>query len=392
MQPPLAPPPRWQRILSTLRIGPRLAFSHALLILMMLVIGGYGAYSVRALAQELARTADDSLVKVENVERIVQDVQAIAAATRDLLLLDESRQIKKQRELITASRAGIREAGRRLATLAPDAREAETLQKAGAAQVAFLAAVDKFLQTVDGGNPDEARATLVVDVRPAQKAYQAQLKALSQMQFDLARQLAREGEQTARRAQVAALVLVAVALVVGAVAALLIARSILQPVNAARETALAIAAGDLAHRVAIEGRDEVADMLVAIGRMQQQLSNVIAQVDEAAHGVAGNARQLLASNEQLSDRTSRAGAHLQQTASSIEQISSTLQTSSDVALRAADLAREARSAASAGGESVQSVIVTMQQIAVWSMIIRDIIGVIDGICFQTNILALNAAV
>jgi methyl-accepting chemotaxis protein len=389
-----APPPRfhWHRILARLRIGPRLALSHALLILMMLIVGGYGAYSVRGLAGELARTADVSLVKVENVERIVQDVQTIAAATRDLLLLDESRQIKKQRELIETARAGIREAGQRLSALTADAAEGKTLAHAQAAQTAFLAAVDKFLRTADAGNPDEARAALVVDVRPAQKAYQSQLKALSQAQFDLARQLAREGEQTARRAQAVAMALVAVALVAGGLAALLIARSILQPVNAARETALAIAAGDLEHRVAIGGHDEVAEMLGAIGRMQQQLCTVISQVDAAAHGVAGNARQLLASNEQLSDRTSRAGAHLQQTASSIEQISSTLQTSRDVALRAADLAREARTAASAGGESVQSVIVTMQQIAEWSMKIRDIIGVIDGISFQTNILALNAAV
>jgi len=374
------------------RIGTRLAFSHALLIVLLLCIGGQGAYVARQLASDLGHTADEGLVKLRLANEVSQHVQTIAAATRDLLLLDEARQIKKQQALIAQSRQDIDAAWKAMdAHMAAEAERA-TLQQAQAGHAGFIKALDKFLQACAEGNPDDARASLVMDLRPAQKAYQEQIRTLAQGQFDAAKQRARDGEASAQVATWVTLALVLCGTALGLGAAWLITRSILQPVNEARDTARAISAGNLGHRCNVQGRDEMSDMLQALAQMQDTLSTVVTDVSSAAQAVAGNSQRIEHSNAQLSDRTARSSAHLQQTASSIEQITSTLKGTSDLSVSAARIATETRTAADAGGAAVQSVIDSMQHIAASSLKIREIINVIDSISFQTNILALNAAV
>jgi methyl-accepting chemotaxis protein len=122
------------------------------------------------------------------------------------------------------------------------------------------------------------------------------------------------------------------------------------------------------------------------------ISDSILRVRQAADAVHTAASEIAAGNQSLSDRTEQAAANIQQTAASVEQIASSIQTSSGNAHNANQLAREASDVASAGGDAVSRVITTMSDIQQSSRKITDIIGVIDGIAFQTNILALNAAV
>ncbi|MCH7343234.1 methyl-accepting chemotaxis protein [Pelomonas sp. CA6] len=378
--------------LSGLRIGQRLALSYALLILLLIVIGAYGAQNASRLAGDLDKTANSSLVKISAANSLEGNVNVIAAAARDLLLLDEARQIKKQKAAIDGA---LQDSEKQLGSLESsltDGKDKEIAGQVRERQGKFFAAVAKFLKIQQDGSPDEARESLITDVRPAQQAYQQGLKALADLQFQNAHALAESGAALAGRSVIVTGVLVLMAVLVGGGGGLMIARSIILPAQKAKDAAQAISSGDLSRHIEVRGQDELAQMLAAMRDMQQALSGVVSSVSAAAGEVAHNSNEIAGNNVDLSDRTARSAASLQNTAASVEQIASNLNGASELTRKAAGIASKARQSASAGGNVVSQVVSTMEEISASSRKIGDIIGVIDGIAFQTNILALNAAV
>jgi len=379
-------------LLSQLRIGHRLAVSFGLLIFLLIAIGSYGASNASRLAKDLDRTANSSLVKIASANALDSNVNVISRAVRDLLLLDTAGAIKKQKKTIESAQV---DSEKQLSGLeaAMDGDEEKTLMtQVRERQATFAASLGKFMKIQQDGSPDEARESLITDLRPAQQAYQEGLKGLVDLQFKSAHDLAASGGELARSSVMLTAVLVAVAVVIGVGGGYVIARSIVVPAERARAAAEAIASGDLTQLIQAEGKDELSQMLCAMQDMQSALSVVVNSVSTAAGEVAQNSSDIADSNVNLSDRTARSAASLQNTASSVEEIAANLTGASELTRRAAGIATKARQAASAGGAVVAKVVSTMEEISASSKKIGDIIGVIDGIAFQTNILALNAAV
>ncbi|QHI98868.1 HAMP domain-containing protein [Xylophilus rhododendri] len=169
-------------------------------------------------------------------------------------------------------------------------------------------------------------------------------------------------------------------------------RSICQPLEQARHTALAIARGDLSQPIAVEGRDELADLQRALAGMQDGLGAMVSQVRNASESIASASQQIAAGNQDLSNRTESTAGNVQETVASITELGSNVQQTASSAQTAHALATTASGAATRGGEVVQQAVASMQDIATSSRRINDIIALIDSIAFQTNILALNAAV
>jgi methyl-accepting chemotaxis protein-1 (serine sensor receptor) len=169
-------------------------------------------------------------------------------------------------------------------------------------------------------------------------------------------------------------------------------RTITRPLKRVAVLARSMAEGDLAVEIDDRGSDEIAEVLQALRHMQGNLSKVVLDVRHNSDSVATASAQIAAGNLDLSTRTEQQASALQQTAASMEQLSSTVRQTADNAQQADQLAAGASQVAASGGEMVGRVIQTMKGIGDSSRKIVDIIGVIDGIAFQTNILALNAAV
>ncbi len=158
--------------------------------------------------------------------------------------------------------------------------------------------------------------------------------------------------------------------------------------------------GDVARRVAAGNLGQVpgaaaapaSSVLASLGEMQQSLARIVAQVRGGSDSIATASAQIATGNSDLSQRTEEQASNLQQTAASMEELAGTVKSSTDTAREANRLAAAAAAAAEQGGQKVGRVISTMREISEASQRIADIIGVIDGIAFQTNILALNAAV
>ena len=184
-----------------------------------------------------------------------------------------------------------------------------------------------------------------------------------------------------------------VALVLAVIGGTLIIRAITRNLESAVRVAETVSEGDLTSHIDTTGRnDEIGRLMVALQRMNQNLQGLVGRIRESSESIATGASQISSGNNDLSQRTEEQASNLQQTAASMEQLASTVRNNTDNALQATNLAQDAARTASEGGEAMQRVTRTMESISASSHKISDIIGVIDGIAFQTNILALNAAV
>jgi methyl-accepting chemotaxis protein len=194
--------------------------------------------------------------------------------------------------------------------------------------------------------------------------------------------------------QVGALVLgvMTLLLVAGLWIGVAVARSIIRSSVDAKDAAVRIAAGDLTVPVVAHSRDEMGQLLSAMQAMQASLTDTVGAVRRNAESVATASAQIAQGNQDLSQRTEQQASALQETAASMEELGSTVLHNAENARQANSLASGASEIAVKGGDVVSQVVGTMKGINDSSKKIADIIGVIDGIAFQTNILALNAAV
>jgi methyl-accepting chemotaxis protein len=205
----------------------------------------------------------------------------------------------------------------------------------------------------------------------------------------------REEAQAAARDGVAALIVGAgAALVAGAMLALILTRSVTKPIRRAQIMAEAIAAGDLSGKDQSEthSADEIGQLVASMQRMSESLRSIVTSVRASSDSIATGSSQIAMGNADLSQRTEEQASNLQQTAASMEQLTSTVVNNAATARTATELAGSASNVAAMGGSAVGRVVGTMEAITASSKKISEIIGVIDGIAFQTTILALNAAV
>ena len=172
----------------------------------------------------------------------------------------------------------------------------------------------------------------------------------------------------------------------------ILSNAVTRPLVRAVRLAEAVADGDLSTRIEVDTHDETGQLLAALKRMNESLVTMVGQVRQSADGIANASAEIANGNHDLSSRTEQQASALQQTAASMQEMTSTVQKNASSSGEASRLADTAAEVAGRGGEVVQRVVATMQEITDSSRKINDIIGVIDGIAFQTNILALNAAV
>ena len=184
----------------------------------------------------------------------------------------------------------------------------------------------------------------------------------------------------------------AVAVLLAAVLAILLTRNITVPLGEAVALAQHVAQGDLGSRIVVRSRDETGELMAALRDMNASLVRIVGEVRGGTETIATASGQIAAGNMDLSSRTEQQASSLEETASSMEELTAAVKQNADNALAARSLAASASSVAVRGGAVVAEVVQTMGSINDSSRKIADIIGVIDGIAFQTNILALNAAV
>ena len=218
------------------------------------------------------------------------------------------------------------------------------------------------------------------------------LEQLTACNFEGGKKAADESNSVYSRTLNLMLGLIALVFLLGLTLAYAINRSITGPIQSAVEVTRAVSSGDLTVAFTAQGHNETAQLLMALKEMQTSLTTVVGNVRQNSDNVATASAQISEGNQDLSQRTEKQASTLQETAASMEQLGAAVAQNANSAQQANQLATNASSVASQGGAVVSQVVETMKDINDSSKKIADIIGVIDGIAFQTNILALNAAV
>jgi methyl-accepting chemotaxis protein len=255
----------------------------------------------------------------------------------------------------------------------------------------YEAARAKVMAQVQSGNVEAAKSAMLAD----QLKVDNMMKAFSdhrKYNEKLGQEAAAEAVSTKLQANIVALGLGTVVSLLIAITGIMLARKISASLKSAVETAEAVAAGNLSVRIVINSRDEIGQLQQALGNMVEHLSTVVSEVRTSVSTIATASGQIAEGNIDLSARTEQQAGSLEETASAMEELTSTVKQNADNARQANQLASSASDVATDGGKVVGEVVKTMQEINESARKIVDIIGVIDGIAFQTNILALNAAV
>jgi methyl-accepting chemotaxis protein len=373
-----------------LKVGPRLALGFAAVLLLMVVISAISLSRLSAIKSDL------EAVTGEGPERLATTLRDLAryqgTALRDAVLQDDVAFKKKEFDQMKKARADYDQTAQQLASMPLEPEVRAALEQTASTLAATKAPVQKAIELSMSDDLAGAGQAVRDEVRPAQLAHIGALNKVVEAIQHASHERNQQADTAYRRAVTLIIGLSVAALGMGAAVAWLIQRSITRPLNQAVAVAQAVAEGDLTREIQAGGDDEVGRLLQALKTVNQDLGRTMLQVKEAAETMQTASVEIAHGNADLSRRTEQQASSLQQTAASMEQLNATVKNNADTARSAAQMADSASAAASKGGEVVEQVVRTMQQITDSSKRIADIIGVIDGIAFQTNILALNAAV
>ncbi len=253
-------------------------------------------------------------------------------------------------------------------------------------------AFSPILAAVKAGNFEEADSINSTKLPLLYEAFSDKIVKLDQLQFSSAETLLANSQAAYKTFVSVDVVGVVAGLVAVFASAYFLVIAISHPLNFVLEQFEAIGNGDLSKQIRAKSSDEMGQLLTGLENMRQNLVQTVTVVRQGSSSIAVSSEEIASGNMDLSSRTENQAASLEETASSMEELTSTVQQNADNARQANTLALKASGVASKGGEVVGNVVHTMDSIKESSKKIVDIIGVIDGIAFQTNILALNAAV
>jgi len=382
--------------IADLKIGSKLAAGLALGLVFMIVISGFAIHNLGKLNEDTDDLATDKVPKVIQAYEIIGGVNEVALAMRNAMLATDAATLKRELAFIQETREAV---SARLQTLEKliaddtDVKSKALYQSMIAARANYQVVQSGFLKiSAEPGRREEALAYLFDNVHKQQVAYRQTLIDLVKYQgatVDLANL---DASDSYHQTLVMTLLLTVIAGLAVALFVWRITLSITTPMRNAVRLAQAVAAGDLTSKIVCNTRDETGQLLRALMQMNDSLVLTVGQVRTGTETIATASAEVASGNLELSSRTEQQAASLEETASSMEQLTSAVQQNAEHARQANQLVAAASDFALKGGQVVSQVVDTMSSIRESSGKIADIIGVIDGIAFQTNILALNAAV
>lgn len=379
---------------SNYKVSTRLALGYGFIILFLLAIAATGINAVENSNAALRKIVEVNVAKIELTEKMAKAIDKVTRVMRTIALLKDETELSKEKNKITTARSDYDESLGKLEQL-PLTDDGKTI----------LARVKE--ETMEGRRTNNEFMAMLKTDHDGAVTYllNASIPTVAKWQdslnefIELQKRYDKEDQQTAfdsnQKAITFIIIFSFIALVLSIAIGWLITRSIRNQLGGepaeATKVALQIADGDLTADVNISDNDH-SSMMFAIKKMRDNLLSIVNDVRHGTDTIALASGEIAAGNLDLSSRTEQQAASLEETASSMEELTATVKQNADNSRQANKLATSASEVAVKGGTVVAQVVNTMEEINTSAKKIVDIIGVIDGIAFQTNILALNAAV
>ncbi|MFN5047899.1 methyl-accepting chemotaxis protein [Roseateles sp.] len=381
--------------LRDLNIRPRLLLGFSILLLMAALLAGLGGFGLRV-AHKALQGITQQLIPANNVTVAARTrlIESRAASNGLVASIFNNEDMARYQKAWLDAQQGLDKAMDEFGALARSEEQQANLRKFRDHIAAYRKAVAPVAKTLlDNGYPEAKEA--MTEMKQADAAFEPALAMLMGIESTLSQSSSEVFSQVDSLVSrlLGGLVLAFLACcALGAVLAWRISHSVVAPLMEARGFAARMAKGDLSPARPVVGSDEAAQMLHSLGEMQHSLAQIVGQVREASESIQTASAEVASGNLDLSQRTEQTASNLQQAASAMGELTEGVSHSADAAGNAKQLAGSAAEVAQRGGAVVGQVVSTMDEINTSSKKIADIIGVIDGIAFQTNILALNAAV
>ncbi|EJN07848.1 methyl-accepting chemotaxis protein [Herbaspirillum sp. YR522] len=374
------------------KIGNRLRVGMGIILVLSCTTAGIAIWNLQNLSAASAAMMNKPLTK----ERLSSDwYRAIESGVMRTTAIAKSSDTSLAAFLATPKSAGPSGSDvlqKNIGELLESDDEKQLFARIGEQRKKYLNVRDRVSQLKASGNSEQAMQILEQEYLPVSRQFLALMQEMLTAQRQQIDTINADIERTAQRSRNILLALVAAAVLIGAAIAQVLTRSIVRPLADAVVLAERVAKGDLGADIEVRSRDEVGQLMSALRLMNQGLNALVTDIRKSIERIALASSEIAAGNMDLSIRTEQQASSLEETAAATEQIAGTIKVNAENATRASHNAGAASEVAARGGQVVERVVETMAAINTSSREIANIIGVIDGIAFQTNILALNAAV
>ena len=385
--------------MKNIKVSTRLQAGFGLLTAFMLVLAAIAFYGLSELDASL-----DGIARVNNEEtrlanELRSSIQDRAIALRNLALISDPRDVAQEAERMKKQDQLYADAFQQLSRMFAEPgtapKERSLLDQIKQDEAAAMAPQRKAMDLALAHDTAGAMQELLQNARPPQRVWLARAVELAALEDQQNKEARENAVATYAKVRTMVAVIAAIAVLLGIVTAALISRSILRQLggepSAAQEMAAHIAEGNLTVSVQVAPGDRTS-LMASLEAMREKLTSIVSGIKTSAESISVAAGEIAQGNQDLSQRTEEQAASLQETAASMEELTSTVRNNTDNARQGSTLASAASATAASGGEVVQQVVATMQDISSSSTKVTEIISVSEGIAFQTNILALNAAV
>ncbi|MFC2971183.1 methyl-accepting chemotaxis protein [Azotobacter bryophylli] len=367
-----------------MRIGIRLTLGFAIVLAMMATVGAIGILEVKSVAESTETITRERWPNTVASNDFIDGINEISLALRNIMLSSDPAFQESEMNRIAAVRKRIDERSAWLDQSIHTERGKVLLAQMKESRAKFGRGVDQVLEML---RSDRQRAIEfgLNEVRPLNLAALAAVKEMIDFQSGMMNDAADTVEQVAVQAERLILILGAVSFLLAGAIAFWITRSLTRPVGQALRVANSLADGDLSVRIESTSRDEVGILLSAMQRMVEKLSQIIGEVRRGADNLASAAEEVAATSQSLSQASSEQAASVEETSASMEQMTASIQQNTENAKVTDGMAGRAAKDAVEGGQAVTQTSTAMKSIA-------QKISIIDDIAYQTNLLALNAAI
>jgi methyl-accepting chemotaxis protein len=379
-------------MLQQLSIRSRILISVAVLVTVAASIAAVGAFSSAALEKKIVELTGVQRERDALSDEWDRGNQANVERWAALALAGSPELYAKYKPLTEATTERISVIQKRLREIEQDPRLLKLLDELATDRTAWLADRDKVRAAIEAGDFAAAKEVGATSLAASAKRYVETSRKMVNFQQERTTEITNAAKADITLAERVNMALLAAAVLIGGLVATLLTRAVMRPVESTAATLREIASGNLAAHVPAEAPREFRGMLSDLTAMRDNLHQIVSQLAQTSESIRTASSEVAVGNQDLSGRTEQAASNLQQTAASMAQLSQTVNQNAEAARTASQLAASASSVAQQGGDVVGQVVDTMNDITASSKKIGEIIGVIDSIAFQTNILALNASV
>lgn len=379
------------------KIGLRLSLGFGAILVLLVIGAGFCLIQVAKLNDrvEFLTSVDEGKLLALGQVQFAVGLRGIAA--RNLVLVSAPAEQKGDMELVAKAQKDIDQGLAALNALmkTPEnasEEERRMLTQLSALEAKYLPIATRIVGLATTQQTDAAKAALIADCMPLLRQVIAHIDAFNNLLHTNSKANLVNAQQAYGVSKMIMLTITAFSLLLGLLIAWMLTRSISGPLKEAVAVAQSVSAGDLTSDIKVQSKDELGQLMQALKTMNDNLLRIVGDVRRGTDTIAEASVEISSGNLDLSSRTEQQAGSLEETATAMEQLTSTVKQNAEHARQANHLAETASGIAVKGGAVVSRVVHTMASINESSKKVVDIIGVIDGIAFQTNILALNAAV